>query len=321
MIQICIGNDLPVPQLSSHEVFMAVTRRRFLAAAATVAAHNALTGKAANRVAADTTNASHGSSADAPLLPLRQPGFVADLAAEPWRMWHDSAAAWQSDKLYLPDDKPVLKKLPVNAPTGGWGILDESHGWEAMLPASFEQYAANPMGGRSVTGVGWLWRRFKTPKIPSGQRLIVHFRGARLRAEVYINKKLCAYNLLTELPFDADITDAVTDDGENLLAVRITNPGGIMAWVDWGVIKWGQYEVPDSRGIGGLDAGIELLLRNEVEVTDLWVRNKPKIKDVTLFAEVINKSAKPWRGHVHLKINDDGQSLWHQTIALKLAPG
>jgi len=93
MIQICIGNDLPVPQLSSHEVFMAVTRRRFLAAAATVAAHNALTGKAANRVAADTTNASHGSSADAPLLPLRQPGFVADLAAEPWRMWHDSAAA------------------------------------------------------------------------------------------------------------------------------------------------------------------------------------------------------------------------------------
>jgi hypothetical protein len=300
---------------------MAISRRRFLAAAATVAAHSALTGKAENRAAADTINATNGASADSPLLPLRQPGFIADLAAEPWRMWHDSAAPWKSDKLYLPDDKPVIEKLPVNAPSGGWGILDQSHGHAVMLPASFEQYAPNPMGSRSVTGVGWFWRRFKTPEIPSGQRLIVHFRGARLRAEVYVNKKLCAYNLLTELPFDADITGHVNAGGDNLLAVRITNPGGVMAWEDWGIIKWGDYEVPQSRGIGGLDAGIELLLRNEVEVADLWVRNKPQPKEVTLCAEVVNNTAVDWRGKVHLSIADNGKTLWQQTIPVKIAPG
>lgn len=296
---------------------MAVTRRRFLAATASVAAHSALT---ANR-AAEVANAANDSPSDTPPLPLRQPGFIADLAAEPWRMWHDSAAVWQGDKLYLPDDKPVLAKLPVNAPSGGWSVLDGSHGDAIMLPASFEQYAANPMGSRSVTGVGWFWRRFKTPEIPTGQRLMVHFRGARLRAEVYINRRLVAYNLLTELPFDADITDHVTVGGENLLAVRITNPGGVMAWEDWGIIRWGEYEIPQSRGIGGLDAGIQLLLRNEVEVTDLWVRNKPRPEQVTLYAVLVNNAATDWRGKVRLTIADHGKALWQQTLAVKLAPG
>src|ERR1017187_10559472 len=62
-----------------------------------------------------------------------------DLSSSGWRMWPDTNASWKSDTLYLPS-QVVLANLPVNPPTGGWGVLNNSQGIPITLPSSVEQY-------------------------------------------------------------------------------------------------------------------------------------------------------------------------------------
>ena len=47
-----------------------------------------------------------------------------------------------------------------------------------------------------------------------------------MRAEVYLDGKLVAYDLIGETPFHVDITDEAKPGTEQLLAIRVTNPGG-----------------------------------------------------------------------------------------------
>ena len=49
--------------------------------------------------------------------------------------------------------------------------------------------------------------------------------------------------IMTELPFQADLTDAVKPGQKAQLAVRITNPGGDLDWIDFGPARfdWGKY--------------------------------------------------------------------------------
>jgi len=68
---------------------------------------------------------------------------------EGWRLWVDEKAEWKSDAIHLPEDVKqdangvVLgagKPLPVNAPTGGWGVLGASAGIGVTLPSTVEQH-------------------------------------------------------------------------------------------------------------------------------------------------------------------------------------
>lgn len=45
-----------------------------------------------------------------------------------------------------------------------------------------------------------------------------------MRAEVYLDGKLVAYDLIGETPFHVDITREAKPGTEQLLAVRVTNP-------------------------------------------------------------------------------------------------
>jgi len=51
-----------------------------------------------------------------------------------WHLWLDEKAEWRHDKLYLPDEVE-LTKLPANAPTGGWDMLNQPSGIPVILPA------------------------------------------------------------------------------------------------------------------------------------------------------------------------------------------
>lgn len=260
------------------------------------------------------------------LLLAAPPLRAADISGSGWRLWPDTAAKWQDDTLYLPD-QVKLAELPVNPPTGGWAALSDRQGMAVRLPSTVEEHYWGKFGFRpygsdykysatdpgvqngSYQGVSWWWRKIEAPARAPGERLIVSFRGARLRAEVYCNGKLCAYTILTELPFDADITAAVRPGPNNVLAVRITNPGGPMDWRDSGLIPWGRYRVPPSHGFGGLDAGITMEVRGAAEVADLAVRNTPEVRKVVLLAEVAGHN-RPFAGNVVWEIRRKGRAVW-----------
>src|ERR1700722_2565109 len=202
-----------------------------------------------------------------------------------WRLWIDEKAEWKNDPLFLPEDiswqNGVLcgkgSPLPVNEPTGGWGTLDHLTGINVTLPTTVEQHHWGKFGTRPYTpeeyryaeddpspqngaylGVSWWGRQIHIPAEWKGKRIFLHIRGARLRAEVFLNRKLVGYSIMEELPFECDLTNAADPGGFNLMAIRLTNPFGRYDWVDGLNAQGGAVKLYRSHGFAGLDRGMAL---------------------------------------------------------------
>ena len=169
------------------------------------------------------------------------------------------------------------KPLPVNEPTGGWGLLDHLTGINVTLPTTVEQHHWGKFGTRPYTpeeyryaaddpipqngaylGVSWWGTQIHIPADWKGKRIFLHIRGARLRAEVFLNKKLVGYSIMEELPFECDLTHAADPGGLNLIGIRLTNPFGRYDWVDGLNAQWGAVKLYRSHGFAGLDRGMTL---------------------------------------------------------------
>ena len=229
---------------------------------------------------------------------------------EGWHLWVDEQAEWKNDTIYLPEDvRPGgpgdIAKLPVNLPTGGWGALAEAKAIPVTLPGTVEQHLWGKFGSRPYTpeeyryaaddpipqngayfGVSWWFRAIDIPASMAGKRIFLHIRGAHLRAEVYLNRKLVGYSIMEELPFEADLTAAAKPGGENLLAIRITNPFGRFDWVDGLNEQWGAVKLYRSHGFGGLDRGMTISAHDGVRITDMWVFNKAEGDSITAHAAI-----------------------------------
>ena len=252
------------------------SRRTFLKGTAAASLLPALSGLAAAEAAVDA----HAWPENGTLIP--------DVG---WQLFVDERAAWKEDTIYLPEDLPALQKLPVNAPTGGWGALGEA-GLAVTLPSTVEQHCWGKYGSRPYTpeeyrsaaddpipqngayfGVSWWYRAIEIPASMKGKRIFLKVRGARLRAEVYLNQVLVGYSIMEELPFECDLTAAAKPGGENVLAIRVTNPFGRYDWVDGTNAQWGAVRLYRSHGFGGLDRGMVLSAHDGVRIKDAWVLN------------------------------------------------
>jgi hypothetical protein len=251
-----------------------------------------------------------------------------------WRLWLDPKAAWQDDTLYLPEDVK-LTNLPVNPPTGGWAVLNDQVGIGVSLPATVEEYDFNKAPARTAAstspseivavegyyqGVSWWYRPFTPPALRPGERLVFYFPAARLRSEVYVNGKLAGYNIISEAPFAADATEAINPGRENLLAVRITNPGGRLDWMDFLTMTWGKYTLPATHAFGGLAGGVEMQVRAPVSVSDLAILNKPDPRSVRVQAE-ISSSDQAYDGPVTFSIARDGKVVFKENKSVHVPPG
>ncbi|MCX8010490.1 MAG: glycoside hydrolase, partial [Ignavibacteria bacterium] len=222
-----------------------------------------------------------------------------------WRLWCDTSAQWKNDDLYLPHEVD-LSKLPVNPPSGGWEILDSKLGVSVQLPSTVEQHFWGKFGYRNYKGeywfedednqvkngnylgVSWWWKEIFIPKSFENKIILLHIRGARLRAEVYLNRILVGYNIITETSFECDISKAIIPGKKNLLAIRITNPGGRLDWVDTKLMEWGKYKFHMSHGFGGLDRGITITAHEPVYLSDMWIANTPQIKRIVVHSSIRN---------------------------------
>ena len=269
------------------------------------------------------------------ILCLARLATAADTVAIPddgWRLWPDTKAAWQDDTLYLPDETADLSKLPLNLPTGGWSALDAKPGIEISLPSTVEQHFWGQFGLRpcdpteygyavgsdrnrldpakpdpdaqigNYRGVSWWWRSIDVPTSFRDKVVLLHIRGARQRAEVFVNRQLVGYDLIEETSFDCDVTKAIRPGQSNEIAIRITNPGGRMDWIDYATMSWGKYTLPATHGFGGLDRGITLTAHDPVYLEDIWALNKPEPRTISAHATVQNTTNSPWQGTVHFEI-------------------
>ena len=244
-----------------------------------------------------------------------------------WRLWPDTAARWEHDRLYLPGEFHIAQ-LPVNPPSASWDYLTPSHGIEVTLPATVEQYFwghfgyapykeeeygytknDNQVKNGSYKGVSWWWKEIFIPREWAGKTVLLKIRGARLRAEVYMNRKLVGYNIISEVSFDCDVSKALEPGKNNLLAIRITNPGGEMDWIDPVLMQWGEYSFHRSHGFGGLDRGIALEAHDPVFIHDSWVLNHPQLNKITACCRLVNVSEKPARGTLSYELYNENNQL------------
>jgi hypothetical protein len=228
-----------------------------------------------------------------------------------WTLWLDPDAEWQADKVWLPADVPPLDTLPHKAPTGGWDALYKGKGLAVTLPATVEQfywgrfqsrpygadeykYAGDdpvPQNGAYV-GVSWWWKPIDIPAEAKGRQVWLRIRGARLRAEIFLNEQLVGYSIMGELPIDCDLTRAMTPGQPNRLAVRLTNPGGGYDWRDGGTITWGEVKFYPGHGFGGLDRGLSLSMHPvHGRISDAWVLNTPDPRTITAHVELPDPAA------------------------------
>lgn len=239
-----------------------------------------------------------------------------------WRLWPDRRAQWQHDETYLPEDVH-LDRMPVNPPTGGWGTLNGHQGIPVTLPSTVEQHYWGKFGLRPYTGgeyvnadsdpqvkngnylgVSWWWRSVAVPASFRGKTVILHIRGARQRAEVYLNQKLVGYSMIEETGFDCDVTKAVRPGQVNQLAIRITNPGGRLDWGDWMTYTWGHTQFFLSHGFGGLDRAMTLTAHDPTYIKDAWVLNTPQVRTVQAHVLLHNGLTHAISGQLDVSVVD-----------------
>jgi hypothetical protein len=288
-------------------------RRSFLGSSAAFGAACVLKSEKALAAAADTNMVRTG------LRSVRYSDLEMDVPDQGWSMWPDREAKWKDDTIYLPDDVK-LASLPVNAPTGGWSALTPRVATPVTLPATVEQFfwgingffpykdeykfetTDDEVKNGAYYGVSWWWRDLPIPAGYTGKRILLHIRGARQRAEVYLNGKLVGYSIMEELPFECDLTAAALPGKRNQIAIRITNPGGRLDWVDGNRLSWGGMEFQKSHGFGGIDRGMVLSAHDTVRIADSWALHTPTPRKITANASVENHSTTTVRGTVRFSV-------------------
>ena len=278
----------------------------------------------------------------------------------PWLVWRDRAAEWRHDTLFLPGTFDV-SELPVNPPTGGWAALEAAISAKetraVVLPATVEQHFWGEDGLKTYThddyyfashhpnhhdgiyrGVSWWWRDIDIPPAFAGRRIRLCIPAARLRVEVFVNETLVGYDLIGETPFEVDITDAARPGASNRIALRITNPGGRMDWIDYNQktnplatgpflkvppLHWGDYEIPMSHGFGGLDSGVRLVALADTAIRDVAIRNQADVLSATAVIELENARDVPARLSLEMSVARvaDGATIWRGERPVTLAPG
>ncbi len=246
------------------------------------------------------------------------------LSGPGWKLWHDKDAAWKDDDLFLP---PVdLAKVPANAPTGGWVALDQAAATDAAVPGTVEEYLQKISGpAGDLTGVSWWWRNVTIPASATPRRLLLRFDAVRMRAEVYVNRRLVGYDLIGNSPFEVDIT-AAAKPGETLhLAVRVTDPGGNFDWRDGATINWGKNKVLGSHGFGGITGRVTLVSADPVYIDDLYLQNTPAVTAVNAQVTIRNTTGAAAKRDVVLRVfersNRSQPVLQQELKSLDLASG
>ncbi len=145
-----------------------------------------------------------------------------------------------------------------------WAAVDVPHNWDR-----YEGYRREKHGNRH--GVAWYRRTFELDPCPDGSRCFLWFEGVGSYATVWVNGREVGTHAGGRTSFTLDITDAVTSDRPNVLAVRADHPAEIrdLPWVCGGCSD----EVGFSEGSQpmGLFRPVHLIVTADVRIEPFGV--------------------------------------------------
>jgi len=246
------------------------------------------------------------------------------LSSYAWNITLDPAAEWENDELFLP---PVdVASLPVNPPSGGWGLLDKPSVSGVTLPATVEEYLWGWNGetfgvAGDYVGVSWFETSVFVPSSWEGRRVSIDFEAVRFRAEVFINHRLAGYDLVNGTPFSFDVSPYLEYGKENEISVRITDPNGNFNWKDSQVYSWGDYLTNPSHGFGGITGGVKLVCTPKSRITDIFVANKPDPRSVDVQLSFDAEKAGTYPVRLSVSSVSSGEEIYHKTLSPNFLQG
>jgi hypothetical protein len=94
-----------------------------------------------------------------------------------------------------------------------------------VVPFPWESELSEIHESQSAPKIAWYRRSFRVPAVfPTAERVWLNFGAVDYHAQVWINGHKVADHEGGYTPFEADITGAITRDGENVLVVRVFDP-------------------------------------------------------------------------------------------------
>jgi beta-galactosidase len=103
-----------------------------------------------------------------------------------------------------------------------WRDVDLPHDWGIEGPFDEKEPSKGP-GGYLPTGVGWYRKRFRMREEDRGRVITLEFDGVYQNSEVWINGEYLGLRPYGYIPFAYELSPHLTEDGDNVVAVRVDN--------------------------------------------------------------------------------------------------
>jgi len=122
-----------------------------------------------------------------------------------------TAAGWDETRIKVPS--------PINVNNWGQGYKTGEGTDRPYVPSSvyFPSYPEKWNHAR----MAWMRRNFVVPTRWSGKRVILHFEAVSGDCTVYVNGMEAGHHFENHLPFEIDVTDLLTESGENELLLGL----------------------------------------------------------------------------------------------------
>ena len=174
------------------------------------------------------------------------------------------------------------------------------------VPGSWQaQGVGEPRGfmRHDYAGPAWYRRTVAIPASWRGQSITLRIGGAHRYTTVFLNGKKLGEHRGFSSPFSFDATDAARPGADNVIAIRIENPGA--APVEGPREQEPHYPTGLLNYIGnwgGIYGGVELRATDPVRIDQLYVRPDVAASAATFIVRVKNGGAAAYSGEVKVEI-------------------
>ena len=141
-------------------------------------------------------------------------------------------------------------------------------------------------------GTGWYSKTFYLPKNYKGKRVWLNFGGSNPTKEVWLNGTKLGSNHLPFLPFGFEITDVVSFDSINHLALRVSEEDRLLGMTYYYCGKW-----------SGLYRDVELVATGENYIDSLYVYPNAKNGEVVVKAAFGGDISEDMRFNIDISFN------------------
>lgn len=212
--------------------------------------------------------------------------------------------------------------------------IGETQGWFTGLdaprtiavPASWNEQFEDT---RDYLGVTWYLQRLYVPSSWQGDRIYLRVGSANYAAKVWVNGTFIGSHEGGHLPFTLDVTDAVTWQGENTIAIQVENkltatrvPAGSMSGdKPTGFMNNYPDTTFDFFPYGGLHRAVYLYSVPQTHIADVTVTttvDDPKADAPTGSVQVSVKACAGYSGAGEIALQDGEQA---QTVAVQFTDG